>query len=74
MEAAELDKEIYDSTTLSKSFSRTLYFEMGTQLETDDSLDEFPSIQPPANAWKPQQPANRLAYWATNNNPMMSNH
>ena len=60
MEAAELHKEIYDSATLSKSFSRTPYFEMGIQLGIDDLLDEFPSIPPPANAWKKQQPANRL--------------
>ena len=29
IEAEELDKEIYDSATLLKSFSRTPYFEMG---------------------------------------------
>ena len=52
MEAAELDREIYDSTTLSKSFFRTPYFEMGIQLGTDDLFDEFQSILSPENAWK----------------------
>ena len=61
MAAAELDKEIYDSSTLSKSFSKTPYFEMGIQLGTDDLLDEFPSLSSPANAWKTLQPENRIA-------------
>ena len=70
MEAVELDKEIYDSATLSKSFSRTPYFEMGIQLGTDDLVDELPTIPSPANAWKSQQPANRLAILG---NPQQSN-
>ena len=52
IEATELDKEMYDSAKFSKSFSRTQYFEMGTQLGTDDLLDEFPSIPSSANARK----------------------
>ena len=43
MAVAELDREMYDSSALSKSFSKTPYFEMGIQLETDDL---YPQSQP----------------------------
>ena len=61
MAAAELDKEIYDSTTLSKSFSKTPYFEMGIQFGTDNLAAEFPSLTPPVNPWKTPQPKTRIA-------------
>ena len=60
MATADLDKEIYNSSTLSKSFSTTPYFEMAIQLEIDDLLDDFPSLPAPANAWKTPQ-ENQLA-------------
>ena len=70
MATAELDKEIYDSSTLSKSFSTTPHFEMGIQLGTDDLLDDFPSLPSPASAWKTQQPENWIALLG---NPHQSN-
>ena len=61
IQAAELDKEIYNISTLSKSFTTTPYFEMGIHLGTEDILDEFPTLPAPSNAWKTQQPENQLA-------------
>ena len=70
MAAAELDKDIYASATLSKSFATTPYFEMGIQLGTDNVVDAFPPIPPTGNAWKTPQPTNQLALAIT---PQQSN-
>ena len=63
--AAELNKDIYDSATLSKSFARTPYFEIGIQLGTDNVIDAFPPIPPTGNAWKTPQHTNQLALVST---------
>ena len=65
MQAAELDKDIYNSTTLSKSFARTPYFEMGIQLGTDNAVDTFPPIPTTGNTWKMPQLTNQLALAST---------
>ena len=59
MQAAALDKEIYDPSTLPKSYTTTPYFDMmGLNLGTEDIL-AIPAIAPsPTNAWKTPQQAN----------------
>ena len=61
MQAAALDKEIYNTSTLSKSLTTTPYFELGIHLGTEDILDESTTLPPPPNAWKTPQSANQLA-------------
>ena len=60
-ESAELDKEIFDHTTLSRSFSKPTYFEMGINFGTDNSAAEFLSLPPPVNPWTPPQPETQVA-------------
>ena len=62
MQAAALDKEIYNPSTLPKSHTTTPYFDMmGLSLGTEDILDTPATFSSPPNAWKTPQPANQLA-------------
>ena len=62
IQAAALDKEIYNPLTLSKSHTTTPYFDMmGLNLGTEDILDTLPTASSPPNAWKTPHPANQLA-------------
>ena len=66
MQAAALDREIYDPSTLSKSHTTTPYFDMmGLNLGTEDILDTPATAPSPPNVWKTPQQANQLALLGT---------
>ena len=52
MQAAALEMEIYNTSTLPKSLTTTPYFELGIHLGTEDILDASTTLPPPPNAWK----------------------
>ena len=52
-EAAELDRNIFNHSTLTKSFSKPIYFDMGINFGTEESATAFPLLPVPANPWKP---------------------
>ena len=60
-EAAALDKNIFDRTTLTKLFFRPTYFDMGINFGTEESAAAFPSLESPANPWKSTQQETQIA-------------
>ena len=66
-EAVALDHNIFDHTTLTKSFSKPTYFDMGMNFGTDKSAAKFPSLHPSANPWKTTQQENQLALLGNSN-------
>ena len=70
MQAAALDKEIYNPTTLPKSYTTKPYFDMmGLSLGTDDILDTPAAVSPAPNAWKPSNPPTHQALLLGNPQP-----
>ena len=62
MQAAALDKEIYNPLTLPKSHTTTPYFDMmGLNLGTEEILDTPATASSPPNSWKTPRPVNQSA-------------
>ena len=73
MQAAALDKEIYNPTTLPKSYTTKPYFDMmGLSLGTDDILDTPAAVSPAPNAWKPSIPTTHQALLLGNFQPRLN--
>ena len=68
LEASELNCDIFNHSTLAKSFSKPSYFDMGVNFGTKESATAFPSLPAPANTWKTPQ-ENQLAILGNLNQP-----
>ena len=51
-EAAELDCDKFDHTTLTKSFSKPTHFDIGMNVGTNELAAAFPSLNTPINPLK----------------------
>ena len=70
MQAAALNKDIYNPHTLPKSYITKPYFDMmGFSLGTDDILDTPAAVSPAQNTWKPSNAPNHQALLLGNPQP-----
>ena len=71
LEVEALDKDICDSSTLTKSFSKQTYFDMNLNFGTNKSENTFLSLPTimTANPWKQTQPENQLALFGNSHHP-----
>ena len=70
-EAAELDKDIFDGSILTKSSLKQTYFDMSLNFGSKESKDWFPSLPATmtANSWKQTPPENQLALFGKSHHP-----